>query len=137
MWVHEKMVLKCKLLENIPLHVQKLYYRKGVYELDTLSSNLLLKLGFVRRILLIGFPKRMIESIRIISMFFYAHLPHFEKAKQATIGVIRGANAKLSHHRGLMLAYLVENEMPFVHHAIECQGCGYTFKNDKSFNGRT
>jgi hypothetical protein len=69
-------------------------------------------------------------------MFFYAHLPCFEKEKQDTIGVIRVANAKLPHHRGYMLAYLVENEMPFLHHAIGCQGCGCTIKNDKNLNGR-
>jgi hypothetical protein len=54
----------------------------------------------------------MIESVQIISVFSYAHLPHFEKAKQVTVGVIKGANVKLSHHRGCMLTYPMENEMP-------------------------
>jgi len=117
MWVHEKMVLECKFLKSIPLHIQELNYREGVYELEALSSNLLLKLGPIGRILLIGFPKHMIENIRIRFVFSYAHLPCFEKAKQDTIGVIRGTNAKLPHHRGLMLIYPVENEMPFLHHA--------------------
>jgi hypothetical protein len=63
-------------------------------------------------------------------MFSYAHLPRFAKAKQDTIGVIRGANAKLPYHRGCMIAYLVEND------AMGCRGCGCIFKNDKSLNGR-
>jgi hypothetical protein len=117
MWVHEKMVLECKLLKNSPLHIQELNYREGVYELEALSSNLLLKLGPIRRILFIGFPKHMIENIRIQFVFYYAHLPCFEKAKQDTIGVIRGVNAKLPHHKGFMLIYPVENEMSFLHHA--------------------
>jgi hypothetical protein len=35
-----------------------------------------------------------------------------------------------------MLAYLMENEMPFVHHTIEQWGCGYTNNDDKSLNER-
>jgi hypothetical protein len=60
----------------------------------------------------------MIEIIRIISMFFYAHLLYFEKTKQATIGVIRGTNAKLPH-KGLALTYLMDNEMSLVHHVVK------------------
>jgi len=33
MWVCKKMVPECELLKDIPLHVQKLNYKKGVYEL--------------------------------------------------------------------------------------------------------
>jgi hypothetical protein len=44
-----KMVPKCELFENIPLHFQKLNYKKDIYELNdhvgekALSLNLLLK----------------------------------------------------------------------------------------------
>jgi hypothetical protein len=31
----------------------------------------------------------------------------------------KGASVKLPHHKGLVLAYPMENEMPFVHHTIE------------------
>ncbi len=55
--MHEEMVIKCKLLESIPLHIQKLNYRKGVY------ANLLLKLGPVGRIPLLSFPKSMIDNV--------------------------------------------------------------------------
>jgi len=51
------MVQEHKLFKNIPLHVQGLNYGEGVYELEdhvgeeTLSSNLLLELGSVKRII--------------------------------------------------------------------------------------
>ncbi len=40
-------------------------------------------------------------------------------------------------YTGPTLAYLMENEMPFVHHTIEWWGCGYTNKDDKNLNERT
>ncbi len=52
-------------------------------------------------------------------MFPYALLPCHEWAKRDTIGVIRGLRVKLPHHKGLELIYLMEDEMPFVHHVIE------------------
>jgi hypothetical protein len=51
------MVQEHKLFKNIPLHVQGLNCGEGVYELEdhvgeeTLSSNLLLELGSVKRII--------------------------------------------------------------------------------------
>jgi len=36
-----------------------------------------------------------------------------------TIRVTRRANAKLAHHRGLVLRYPMENEMSLAHHAIK------------------
>ncbi len=50
-----KMVPKCELFKNTPLHIQKLNYKESIYELDdhvreeTLSSNLLLKLGLAKK----------------------------------------------------------------------------------------
>jgi hypothetical protein len=64
-------------------------------------------------------------------------LLHHEGAKQDAIGVIRGASAKLPHHKGLTLTYPMENETPLVHHVIERHGCDYTIKNDESLNERT
>jgi hypothetical protein len=63
------------------------------------------------------------------------HYPatHHEGAKQNTIGVIKGINAKL---RGLALTYPMENETPFIHHIIERQGCDYTIENNESLNER-
>jgi hypothetical protein len=52
-------------------------------------------------------------------VFPYALLPRHEGAKQDTIGVIRGVNAKFPHHKGFALIYLMENETPFVHHVVE------------------
>ncbi len=59
--VQRKMVPKHELLENIPLHIQKLNYEKSVYELEdhvgemALSLNLLLKLGPAKRTILASF----------------------------------------------------------------------------------
>jgi hypothetical protein len=56
--VHEKIVRKCELHENTLLHVQKLNYAKGVYELknhvgkEAMNLNLLPKLGHVKKFLL-------------------------------------------------------------------------------------
>jgi hypothetical protein len=36
-----------------------------------------------------------------------------------------------------MLAYSMENKMPFVHHIIEWQGCGYIVEDDKSLNKKS
>jgi hypothetical protein len=52
-------------------------------------------------------------------MIPYALLPCHKGAKQDTIGVTRGTNVKLSHHRGPMLTNLMENETPFLHHTKE------------------
>ncbi len=46
-------------------------------------------------------------------------------------------NAKLPHHKGLALAYLMENEMPFEHHVVEWQGCSYPIKDNESLNKKT
>jgi len=51
--------------------------------------------------------------------FPHALLPCHEGAKQNTIGVTRETNAKLSHHRGHVPTYPMENEMSFIHHAEE------------------
>jgi hypothetical protein len=64
-------------------------------------------------------------------------LPYHKGAKQNTIGVIRGVNAKLPHHRGLALAYLMKNEMSLVHNIVERQGCDYTIENNESLNEKT
>jgi len=42
-----------------------------------------------------------------------------EGAKQDTIGVTWGTNAKMLYHKGFVLIYLVKNEMPFAHHIIK------------------
>jgi hypothetical protein len=70
-------------------------------------------------------------------VFPYALLPHHEGAKQNTIGVAKGTNAKLPHCTGHVLAYLMENEIPFVHHVVKWQGCRYTIENNKCLNERT
>ncbi len=35
------------------------------------------------------------------------------------VGVTKETNVKLPYHRDFVLTYLVENEMPLVHHAIK------------------
>jgi len=61
-------------------------------------------------------------------------LPHHEGEKQDTIGVIRRASAKLPHHRGFALTYLMENEMSFVRHVVKWHGCGYTIEDNENLN---
>jgi hypothetical protein len=48
-----------------------------------------------------------------------------------TIGVAGGANAKLPHYTGLLLAYPMENKIPLVHHTIKWWGCDYIIEDDK------
>jgi hypothetical protein len=66
--VQEKMVLKFKLPESIPQHVQGLNYGEGIYESEdhvgeeALSSNLLPRLGLVKKFLPAGFPNQSLES---------------------------------------------------------------------------
>jgi len=62
--------------------------------------------------------------------------PPLEGAKQDNIGVTKGTNAN-SHIIGFVLVYLVENEMPFIHHVVKQHGCDCTIKDNKSLNGRT
>jgi hypothetical protein len=62
---------------------------------------------------------------------------HHKGAKQNTIVVVGGANAKLQHCTGPALAYPMENEMPFVHNVVEWWGYGYIIKNGKGLNERT
>jgi hypothetical protein len=64
-------------------------------------------------------------------------LPYHEGLKQNTIGVIKGTNAKLPHHRGFALAYPMEDKTPFVHHVVKQHGCSYTIKENESLNERT
>jgi hypothetical protein len=97
---------------------------------------LLTKLQLAKKILT-SFPCHMLENIWIKFAFPYAILPHHKGAKWNTIGVTRGANAKLPHCTSLMLTYLMENEMPFVHHTIKWWGCNYTNKDNKGLSERT
>jgi hypothetical protein len=66
-----------------------------------------------------SFPNHLLKNAWIESAFPYALSPHHEGTKWDTIGVTRGIMPKLPHCMGPTLIYLMENEMPFVHHAIE------------------
>jgi len=67
--VQEKMVPKCMLFENILMHIQGLNFAKGVYELEdhvgqeALSSNLLSKLGFVKKVFPTCFPNHLLKNV--------------------------------------------------------------------------
>jgi hypothetical protein len=107
------------------LHSYELNYEKDIYELEdhvweeALSLNLPLKLGLVRKIILASFPNHLLKIIWIISTF-PCHVPTpIKGAKQNTIGVIKKTNVKLWHHKGFVLLYLVEDEMPLIHHIIK------------------
>ncbi len=99
--------------------------REGVYELEdhvgqeALNSNLLLRFGHVKRIPFIDFPNYLLESVWVESSSPYVHWPPFEGAKQDTTRVIKWANSKLFHHRGLVPTYQMKNEMIFVHHIVK------------------
>jgi hypothetical protein len=45
--------------------------------------------------------------------------------------------ASLPHCMGPTLTYLMENEMPLVHHIVEQRGCSYIIEDDKGLNERT
>ncbi len=64
-------------------------------------------------------------------------LAHHDGAKRNTIGVVRRASAKLPHYTGLVLAYLMENEMSLVHHVVKWWGCNCTIDNNKNLNERS
>ncbi len=121
---------------------QRLNYGINVCELEDRvgekgwNSNWLTELGFTKKTLLTSFPNHLLESAWIKFAFPYGLLPFHKEAKRNTIRVIGGASAKLPHCMNLMLAYPMENEMPFVHHTIEQWGCGYTNNDDKSLNER-
>jgi hypothetical protein len=95
---------------------------------ETLRSNLLPKLGLVRRISFASFPSYLLKNVSIGFIFIYAQYLHLEGAKKDTIMVTRKVNVKLQHHKGLVRAYPMENKMPLVHHAIKQQGCCYTIE---------
>jgi len=93
----------------------------------------------------LGLPKKKIfkfslsyvKNIWIESAFPYALSPCHEEAIRDTIGVVGETSAKLPHYKNPMLAYIMENEMPFVHHAMERWGCNYTNEDDKGLSERT
>ncbi len=95
------MVLKGKLLESIPLHIQKLNYGKGVCELEAhvgekaLSLNLLPKFGPSKKTIPANFPSSLLQSARVKLTFRYALFPYHERVKRNTIGVTKRVNAKL------------------------------------------
>jgi hypothetical protein len=53
------------------------------------------------------------ENVGIESMFPYAPLLYHKGAKQNTIRVTRGTNAKLPHHKGFTLVYPMEMKRHF------------------------
>jgi hypothetical protein len=65
----QKMVRKHKLFKNIPLHIEKLNYKKNIYELEkhvgeeALSLNLLPKLGATKKIPLVSLLNYLLESV--------------------------------------------------------------------------
>jgi hypothetical protein len=113
------------LHEIIPLHDPKLNYKEGVYELgdhvgeEALNLDLLPKLKLIIFFPPIGFPSCLIENTWVGFAFPYALMPHHGWAKQDTIWVIRWVNIKLSHHRGHVPTYPMENKKSFVHHTIK------------------
>ncbi len=58
MWMKGRMVPKCKLFGSIPLHVLKLNYKEGFYELEdhvgeeALNLDLSPKLGIKKKLIL-------------------------------------------------------------------------------------
>jgi hypothetical protein len=64
------------LFKNILLHIQGLNCEDSVYELkdvrqEALSSNLLLKVGSIKKIPLVSFPNHFLKNVG--SSFPYAH----------------------------------------------------------------
>jgi hypothetical protein len=84
-----------------------------------------------------SFLSRMLKNTSIKSTSRYGLSTRHEEAKRNTIGVVGGANAKLSHCTSPMLIYPMENKMPLVHHAVEHWGYGYIDKDGKGLNEMT
>jgi len=66
-----------------------------------------------------SFFSHLLENASVEATFFYALLSHYKGAKWSTVGVTKEINDRLPHHRGFMLAYLMENETSLVHHIIK------------------
>jgi hypothetical protein len=79
----------------------------------------------------------MLENTWIESTFLYGLSPHHEEAKWDTIGVVGGTHVKLPHCMGLVLSYLMENEMSLIHHFVVWWGCGYIDEDNKGLSERT
>jgi hypothetical protein len=84
-----------------------------------LILNLLPKIRLTKKTFPTSFPNHLQKNVRVEFAFHYASLLSHKMAKRDTIGVIRKASAKLPHHKGLALTYLMENEMSFVCHVVE------------------
>jgi hypothetical protein len=97
----------------------------------------LTKFRSTKKIPLANFPSRPLKNAWIKSAFPYALSPYHKGAKRNIIGVVKGANVKLSHCTCFALIYPMENEMPLVHHVIEQWGCGYINEDGKGPNERT
>jgi hypothetical protein len=81
--------------------------------------NWLIKFRLVEKPPFANFPNHLLENAWVKSAFHYALSPHHRGAKWHAIGVIGGTTVKLPHCTSLMLAYLMENKMPLLHHVIE------------------
>jgi len=101
------------------------------------NSNWSTKRGLAKKTPLTKKFSHMLKNSQVEFAFLYALLPCYEGAKQDTIGVEIGANAKLPHCTNITLAYLMENKMSLVHHVVEWWGCIYKIKNNIGINERT
>ncbi len=125
MWVQGKRCQSMNCLKVFPYTSKKLNCEKNVYELEdhveekALSSNLLPKVGLARKTCLASFFSCLLESIWVEFAFPYAKLLHHKRAKQDTIRVTRRTNVMLPHHKGLMPAYPMKKETPFIYHIIK------------------
>ncbi len=83
----KKMVPKHKLPKNIPLHPRKLNCGTYICELEDHVGEKGLNLkwpsnfGPTKKTLLASFPCRLLEKVWVEYVFFYAMLPHHDKAK--------------------------------------------------------
>jgi hypothetical protein len=67
------------------------------------------------------FQSHAIKCLNRIYVILW-HVALSRGGKMNTIGLVGGTNAKLPHCTCRALAYPMENEMPFVHHAVEWWG---------------
>ncbi len=105
------------------MHVQKLNYKKHIYELDdhvgerTLSLDLLLKFKHAKKTPT-SFPNCLLKwHAWIKSMFPYVLLPHHKKGKMKHHWGNKKSKCQATTKMGLMLSYLMANEMLVAHHA--------------------
>jgi len=121
----KKNVPKCELFESIFPCTSKnqivnkhLWAKRSCWGRNIKLEFVIKTWAHIKKTFYVSFPSCLLKYAWVEPTFPYALLPCHKEVKQNIIKVIRGASAKLPHHRGLVLAHPMENKMPFVYHVV-------------------